>query len=59
MTSNTFINNININDLPKPGNIIADMLNQHEENFRTKLRFENEKFKNWIVWDRKNKIFLF
>ena len=59
MTSNTFINNININDLPKPGNIIADMLNQHEENFRTKLRFENEKFKNWIVWDRKTRFFYF
>ena len=55
MKVNLFIEGISEKDILSTGQIIATKLNEEEVIFRTKIRFENCEYKDWIVSEKRSK----
>lgn len=55
MKINLFIEGISEKDILSTGQIIATKLNEEEDIFRTKIRLENDEYKDWIVSEKRIK----
>lgn len=59
MESKTYINGIDIETLETYGDILVREFNYAEEEFRTRIRFNIEKYKHWVVWERRRRFFYY
>lgn len=55
MKINLFIEGISEKDILSTGHMIATKLNEEEVIFRTKIRFENCEYKDWIISEKRSK----
>ena len=55
MKVNLFIEGISEKDILSTGQIIATKLNEEEVIFRTKIRLENDEYKDWIISEKRSK----
>ena len=55
MKINLFIEGISEKDILSAGHMIVTKLNEEEDIFRTKIRLENDEYKDWIVSEKRSK----